>query len=140
MKSHKHLDITALNLTTSITLDSLTTLSTALLISLFKDGLLLEQLQPPGYFRHVMWLHSAIETGIILYIDQVAAVIFPKKVSDFSASESFFINPLSLYTNLNCCCCFIRDLFSKHISFLQLRDPMNNIIFNFNFDGEMKNL
>ena len=36
----------------------------------------------------------AIETGIILYIDQVAAVMFPKKVSDFSASESFFINPL----------------------------------------------
>ena len=60
VKSHKHLDSTALTLTTSITLDSLTTLSTALLISLFKDGLLLEQLQPPGYFIHFMWLHSRL--------------------------------------------------------------------------------
>jgi putative transposon-encoded protein len=35
-------------------------------------------------------IHSeAIETGIILLIDQVIAVIFEKKVSDFGTSERF---------------------------------------------------
>ena len=116
------MDSTALNLTTSITLDSLTTLNTALLIFLFKDGLLLEQLQPPGYFEtfYVATLR-AIEMGIILYIDQVAAVMFLRKVSDFGTSENFFINPLSLYKNLSCCLKAVvlsGTFFSKDISFL----------------------
>ena len=67
---------------------------------------------------------NAIETGIILLIDQVAAVIFVKKskISDlFKNLKDFFINSLNLATNLNCrmlqhngSCHLIRDLFSKH--------------------------
>ena len=48
---------------------------------------------------------KAMETGIILLIDQVAAVIFVnlKKVSDICTSGIFFINSQNVSTNLNCC-------------------------------------
>jgi hypothetical protein len=51
---------------------------------------------------------KAIETGIILLIDQVGAVVFVK--------FQMYLNSLNLSTNLNCCLvqhngsfCFIKD-------------------------------
>ena len=71
---------------------------------------------------------NAIETGIILLIDQVAAVIFVKKskISDlFKNLKDFFINSLNLATNLNCrmlqhngSCHLIRDLLKNHNSYM----------------------